>query len=282
MLIRAWITPSPRPSQVDDNSEVDGQVPADEPRRVDRRRRVPRAAPRRIAGAVLICVLVGDCVIGVQQVAEVHAHIHAPLAESEDLREPHVDLRSPVVGVHAMVVVQDVDGRVAGRQTPGGRRPRLPWVITCSHLPRATRSSGGAIRTCRDEPSIFGTVRRHSPKRGLDRIGVATVAKFLYRAQVDECRAVFLFRPLSARPSSVHLEASATARPFVVPPATSGPGGTRVSVKRCRPRTDCAPGQVGFERDIVPCPRAPRGRPIDQRESGSHHRRQPESCGSRA
>jgi methionine aminotransferase len=93
--------------------EVDRQVPADKPRRVDGRRVVPRAAQRRIVDTVLIGVLEPRRVIGVQQVAEVHAHIHAPLAESEDLRESHVDLRSPIVGEHPMVAVQDVDRRIA-------------------------------------------------------------------------------------------------------------------------------------------------------------------------
>src|SRR5687767_12983291 len=80
-------------------SEVDRQIPADETRRVDGRRVVPRPARRRIAGAVLIDVFVGRRVVRVQEVAEVDADIQAPPAESQNLCKSHVDLRPPVVGV---------------------------------------------------------------------------------------------------------------------------------------------------------------------------------------
>src|SRR4029079_16567187 len=75
--------------------EIHSQIPADEPGRIDRRRIVPRAALQRVARTELIRVLERRRVVGVEQVAEIDAEVHAPSTEPEDLREAHADRRPP-------------------------------------------------------------------------------------------------------------------------------------------------------------------------------------------
>src|SRR5687768_2688705 len=102
--------------------EVDRQVPPHETRRVDGGRIVPGATKSSVADGVLIVVLVRRRVVGVQQIAQVDTDVRSPPAEPEYLREAHVDLRPPIVGVQLMVTVEDVDRRVAVEGATG-RQP---------------------------------------------------------------------------------------------------------------------------------------------------------------
>src|SRR5688572_18769828 len=87
-------TNSPRATGYPPGLEVHGEIQPHEPRRVDCRRVVPRAAVQRVADAVLIGVLPGRRVVGVEQVPHIHPDVRASRAEAEDLREAHIDLRA--------------------------------------------------------------------------------------------------------------------------------------------------------------------------------------------
>src|SRR5688572_33426169 len=116
-------------------SEVHREIEPRVSRRVDRRRIVPRTAASRVAGTVLIGVVVSRRVVRVEEVLAVHANVQTGLPEAEDLGNAEVNLSAAIVRVQLVVVVEEGDVGVASRGSARWYAPKDLLDDAVGHRP---------------------------------------------------------------------------------------------------------------------------------------------------